>query len=205
MDMKIKFFVYLLLLNGFIQADFSGDKDIVIPTLNPGHFYVTNECYRQLSPSAKNFRERLYWLDKYNPRYYLLEDFQKDLDYSIAILADHIQVLEDKIIQQKSKLKSMTMVRAAIFSVLSIFSAQISFLAYKFRKDKELCLSSNEAIAGSVFYGALTALFTTAAVIQFKRIFYYAERLRERLERDKRILNILKKEKAAKSFKGGGN
>lgn len=219
--MKIKLFSLLLFLTGFIQANFNNDTLLLsqnaanfhamnmaqMAATNAAQQYAIDEYYQQLLPSEKNFRRRLYWLDKNNPRYCLLDGFQENIDYYIAVLTDHIKVLEDKIAQKRNGLISRSMLRATAFSALSILCGVGAYYIHKTRptstKNKQM-LDLFEGLA-LIHLGIPIALFSAAAIGQFKRVLNYTERLMERLARDKRILDVLKREKAAKVLKSSAN
>lgn len=196
--MKIKSFGWLLLaLSGAMQASLDGDKLMVSFAQNGAYLCATNEGYSQSLPNEKNFRRRLYWLDLHNPHYYLLDSFQDDFDYYIAVLTDHIVVLENKIAAQTSKFKSMGMVRGVGFSALSALCGVGSYCSYT----GTIWRQSQKEVNSTVGLGIMTAMFATVAANQWYKVYRHAERLVERLERDKRILDILKREKAAKHLK----
>lgn len=199
--MKIKSFSLLsIAMICSLQAGIDSDSLIVSFSQNSAHLYATNEGYQQSLPSEKNLRKRLYWLDKNNPHYFLLDSFQDDFDYYIAVLTDHIAVLENKVAQQKSKFKSMAMVRGIGFSVFSALLGYGSYRSYATR-DNAVWFSAHEAVQTSVSLGIMTAIFGTVAGIEFYKAAHYTERLVARLDRDKRILSDLKREKAAKNQK----
>lgn len=199
--MKIKSFGWLFLaLSGAMQAGLDSDKLMVSFAQNGAYLCSANEGYYQSLPNEKNFRKRLYWLDVHNPHYYLLDDFQDDFDYYIAVLTDHIVVLENKILQQTSKFRSTAMVRGIGYSALSALFGAGSYYSYITRNDVRW-LGSQEAVNSSVGLGLMTAMFTAVAATQFYKVYRHAGRLIERLERDKRILDVLKQAKAAKQLK----
>jgi hypothetical protein len=199
--MKIKFFIWLpMVLFGSLQAGID-NKGLIIPFAEVGvYMYAANECYNKLLPNEKNFRKRLYWLDQYNPYYFLLDSFQDDFDYCIAVLTDHIKVLENKIAQQASKFKSMAMLRGIVFSGLSTLCGAGAYQSYKTKDNYSVWGSSYNAIDSVVWLGITTAMFAATAGTQFYKVYCYSERLIARLERDKRILDVLKREKVARSL-----
>lgn len=199
--MKIKSFGWLLLaLSASMQAGADHESLIVSFAQNGAHLYATNEGYKQSLPNEKNFRKRLYWLDKHNPRYFLLDSFQDDFDYYIAILTDHIAVLENKIAQQKSKFTSTAMFKTVGFSALSALCGTGSYYSYA-TKRHNFWFCKQEAVNTAVSLGLMTAMFGAVAGIEFYKVLHYTERLAERLARDKRILEDLQREKAAKKLK----
>ncbi|HLW73407.1 MAG TPA: hypothetical protein VKR54_05155 [Candidatus Babeliales bacterium] len=190
--MKINSFCLLpIALFGALQAGINGDELIVSFAQNGAYLHSKNECYQESLPSEKNLRKRLYWLDQHNPHYFLLDDFQDDFNYYIAVLTDHIKVLENKISQQKNGLSSMAMLRGLGFDAFSTLCGFGAYYGYKIKKDN----------AAGLYCGIMSAIFGVAAVKNYYKVWRYAERLIARLERDKRILVDLKREKAAKEVR----
>lgn len=199
--MKINSFGLLIIASfGALQAGIDSDRLIVSFAQNGAYLYAKNEGYYQSLPNEKNLRKRLYWLDQHNPYYFLLDDFQDDFNYYIAVLTDHIKVLENKILQQKSGLSSMGMLRGVGFSALSTLCGSGAYYSYKTRNEVAW-QGSQGAITTGVYCGIMSAVFAVAAVTKFYKVSQYVERLIARLERDKRILADLKREKAAKELK----
>ena len=200
--MKIKSFSWLsIAMICSLQAGIDSDELIVSFAQSSAHLYATNEYYSQSLPNERNFRKRLYWLDQHNPHYFLLDSFQDDFDYYIAVLTDHINVLENKIVRQKSKFKSMAMVRGVVYSALSALSGAGAYYSYTTRNNINRWPSSQDAVSSAVWVGLTGTMFAAIAGTQFYKAYYHAERLSARLERDKRILADLKREKAAKHLK----
>ena len=200
--MKIKSFSWLsIAMICSLQAGIDSDALIVSFAQSSTHLYATKECYGQSLPNEKNFRQRLYWLDQHNPHYFLLDSFQDDFDYYIAVLTDHIKVLENKIVQQKSKFKSMTMVRGVAYSALSALCGAGAYYSYTTRNNANRWPSCQDAVSSAVWVGLTGSMFAAIAGTQFYKAYYHVERLIARLDRDKRILSDLKREKAAKNQK----
>ena len=199
--MRIKLFIWLpMMLVGALEAGIDSN-DLLIPFAEVGvYMYEAKECYDKLLPNEKNLRKRLYWLDKHNPYYFLLDSFQDDFDYYIAVLTDHIKVLENKIAQQASKFKSTAMVRGMALSGISTLCGAGAYQSYKTKDNYFVWGPSYRAIDSVVWLGIATAMFAATAGTQFYKVYRYAERLMARLERDKRILDVLKREKAARSL-----
>ena len=143
--------------------------------------------YEQRLPSEKQLRRQLYWLYRYNPRSLELKNFP--VDYFLSTLTDHIRVLEHKILQKRTGLRSASMLRGTI---LSLFSALLGYLTHDAYK-KSLSSSSQDTIGGVVILGATSALLAAIAGTQFDRVYCYVERLRDRLERDKQIRATLER------------
>lgn len=139
--------------------------------------------------SEANMRQKLYLLDASNPRYYLIKDFP--FDYYIAVLKDHIKVLEDKIALNEDGAKSSA---ARKFGVSAGITALCGGMGvYSFYNTIE----SLDKMLIMVSCGGFSVLFGLLTKDYFHKALSYAERLVQRLERDKRILAILQAEKAA--------
>ena len=201
--MKFKSYGWLLLaLSGVMQAGVDSDKLIVSFAQNGAILCAQHEGYSNSLPNERNLRKQLYWLDQHNPRYYLLDSIQDDFDYYIAIVTDHIALLENKILQNKSRFKSTGIVRGIGFSALSALCGAGAYYSYTIPKnDNYWGVVSQDAVNSSVGLGIMTAMFTYVAGMQFYKIYHHVERLKGRLERDKRILDVLKQAKAAKQLK----
>lgn len=141
--------------------------------------------YGQCLPSEKYLRRQLYWLYNYNPRSLELHDFP--VDYFINTLTDHIKVLENKIAQKNSGLRSNAMLRGTLFSAFSAVWGYVAYESYL----KSLKAGSQDTIGGVVILSSVTALLAALGGQQFDRVYRYAERLLERLDRDKEIRGAL--------------
>jgi hypothetical protein len=137
----------------------------------------------------------------------MLDDFRKDFDYHIANLLGHIKVLEDKIVQKKNGLRSSAILRGTLTSVLSVLCGYGAYTCNNYRKLAKLdlmeapflrAIGSQNMMNASLGFGLMSALLAMVAAQNFDKAYRYAERILERLERDKRILALLEKEKSAK-------
>lgn len=207
--MKNKIFTLLLSFSAACLAVQNDGDQLALTLAQAGtELYAAHQNYQKSLPNEKNFRKRVYWLDKNNPNWYMLDDFRKDFDYHIANLIGHIKVLEDKIAQKKSGLRSAALTRAAITSALSALCGYSTYLCHNYRKlakyDSSLgsfcqAMGSQNMMNATLSFGFLSAVLAIVAVQNFDKAYRYAERMLERLERDKRILELLQKEKAAKN------
>ncbi len=146
--------------------------------------------YHQFLPSERNLRRQLYWLYEYNPRALELQNFP--IDYFINSLTDHIIVLENKIIANKSGLRSGATLRGTILAAFAGIWGYVTHDTYK------KVLKGSEPFGSVVMLGTATAVLAALAGTQFDRAYRRAERMVERLERDKRIRASLEKIKAAR-------
>lgn len=146
--------------------------------------------YHQFLPSERNLRKQLYWLYEYNPRALELQNFP--IDYFINSLTDHMRVLENKIIANKSGLRSGATLRGTILAAFAGVWGYVTHDTYK------KVLKGTESFGGVVMLGTVTAILATLAGTQFDRAYRHPERLIERLERDKIIYAVLEKIKAAR-------
>jgi len=156
-------------------------------------YYFNNNCsgyeyhsYEQYLPSEKNLRRKLYWLYNYNPRALEIKDFP--LDYFINILTDHIQTLESKILHKRTGLNSGAMLRGTILAAFSAVWGSVAYNAYT----KNLKAGSRDSVE-VIILGAVSAMLATFAGTQFDKVYRHAERLLERLERDKQIRAVLER------------
>jgi hypothetical protein len=201
--MKNKVLAMLLvsLIAGINGDDDSGQLAVAFAQTGV-QLYAANQQYEHFLPSEKNFRRHIYWLDTHNPRYYMLDKFP--FDYAIAIISDHKEKLEGKIARKENGLKSAGLRVGAMVSILSGMCAGGSYICYQASKK----ITSNSAVLkeiysqnqkfNSVSFGVFSAIFAAAGVTQLYKTYHYAQRLVDRLERDKRILAILEREKAAR-------
>src|SRR5579863_3579340 len=141
--------------------------------------------YEHCLPSERNLRRQLYWLYLYNPRILEIKDFP--VDYFIDTLTDHIKVLEHKIAAKQTGLRSGAMVRGTIFAAFAAVWGYAAHEAYK------KSLHHAEEFGSVVILSAVSAILATLAGTQFDRVYRHAERLVERLERDKTICAVLER------------
>lgn len=185
------FIILLAALVGNINASDNDQVSTEIVTFDGSDMQSASAHHSQVKLlSEKSLRKQLYWLDKNNPFFYKLDSFQKDLDYYIAILTEHIKVLENKITTKRSCLKSTGMIYGLFASGLSGLCAYGAYSCYH-------KAAPQDKLVSSIVVAAMSAVYAGIAGNQFYRVSRHAERLVERLERDKRILAILEKEKAA--------
>lgn len=205
--MKNKVFALLLMasVGGFKANDDAAQLAVTLAQLGT-ETYMANQKHQASLPSRKNLLRQLFWMFEHNPAFYKLDDFRKNFDYYIASLTDHIKVLENKIALKENGLKSSGMFTGLTASGLSALCAYASY--FFFNERKNLLVNPGKAIfiVGSnpsldlmfavVGFGLTSALFAAAAGKKFYKVSCYAERLVERLERDKKFLAILEEEKA---------
>jgi|GEM_PF-3059169 len=195
--MKNKALIVLLaVFVGDISASIDGDQLAIALAEHGAELYATHQQYQQSLPNERNYRKKLYWLDKNHPNWFLLADFQKDFDYYIANVANHIKVLEYKLAQKKNGLKSFAMIRGTITAALSILSGYGAKVAICQCRNGN---TSQDMMNVSVGLSLGAGVFGLLAVQELDKAYRYAERMIERLERDKRILAILEREKATKN------
>jgi hypothetical protein len=149
--------------------------------------YEYNHHYGQCLPSERYWRRQLYWLYNHNPRSLEIKDFP--LDYFISTLTDHIKVLEHKIVQKRSGLRSNAMFKGTFFSAISALWGYVAYDAYK----QSLKKGSQDSIAGVIMLSSVAAILAALAGTQFDRAYRYVERLFERLERDREIRAVLER------------
>jgi len=195
--MKNRFLIVALAtLFSAIKGHDSTSEQLTVALAQTGtELYFAHQAHEKSLASAKNYRKRLYWLFENNPLFYKLDGFQKDLDYYIAILTDHIKVLEGKIVLKENGLKSAGMRSGALGSAMSLACGAASYIC--FAQSKKLPIAAGpDFMIGAVNFGVISALFAAIAGNQFYKVSRYQERIIERLERDKKILAVLQKEKA---------
>jgi hypothetical protein len=151
--------------------------------------YGHHHC-EQCLPSERNLRTQLYWLYEYNPRALEIQNFP--VDYFIDTLTDHIKVLEHKIAANKSGLRSGAMLRGTILAAFTAAWGHVTHDTYK------NFVKGSEPFGAVAMLGAVTAVLATIAGTQFDRVYRHAERMVERLERDKKILAVLEQIKASR-------
>jgi hypothetical protein len=157
------------------------------------------------SNTESGMRHKLYWLDAYNPNYCLLiKDFP--FDYYIAVLKDHIAVLERKIELKDDKSKNKNMRWGVVFAGLSALSLCGVYGAYCHicRINPNIDLLEAKVVS-AIFPGFFSLLTGFEATGCFYKASYHEERLARRLRRDKRILATLEKQKTALDAKKLGN
>ena len=165
--------------------------------------YVAADNAHQSQPTQSNYLKRLSWLYKNNPHFYKLHSFKEDLPYYLAAVPEKIKELEAKITAKKSGLTSRAMARGSVTTVISALCGYAAYFIYQQRKSNNMSTKypmvsqvlSQEYMYGCVGMSLLTALFAVATADNFYKVVRYAERLAERLERYKKILVLLEKEK----------
>lgn len=176
-------FLLFIGLNSFIAADDSAVQyGMAFNQNGDSQFFAAQEIRQEYYLSERAARHELYYNDIHNPHHYKLKDF--NFDYSIAIIQDHIKVLENKVLEGKTYLDSRGL---RIGSVIACFSAFMGYNSYK-------CHTRGDE--GFLGLGIMAGVLATGAGIQFYKVSRYAERLIERLQRDRRILAKLYEEKA---------
>ncbi len=202
--MKKMLVLLLISFTGTIAAHYPNNQVIVNFDCTPYYYndpyYYSDPCYLDHAhyhhepslPSERYLRRQLYWLYRCNPR--ILELAQFPVDYFMKSLTDHIKVLENKIVQKRSGLRSNAMMRGSLFSLFSALWGYVAHDVYT----KSIKKGNSQEIAAVFMLGAVSAFLATIAGTQFDRAYRYAERLLERLERDKRIFASLKEIKAAR-------
>jgi hypothetical protein len=177
-----------LLLIACVVPSNANDAQIMLSVCAGADLSIKGEKDGRLV-SEKEMRRRLYWQDVYNPHYYLLKDFP--FDYYIAILSDHITYLENQISLQKSGLKSNAMLDGALSATASACMGYVTYAFY--------VIDSQDKVPGYmipvVTMGGFATFCALVAAQRFHKASCYAERLVQRLDRDKRILATLKKAK----------
>jgi len=174
----------------------SGAHIAVALANNAARVYSAAEAQKRSEPSERNFRRNIYWLDKNNPNFMRLSTFKKDISYYIPTFADHIKLLEEKIVANKSGLTSWAMIKALLTSTLSGLS---SYSFYHLYKNPGFLFSYTDKRLHAdalVTCGIFTVLFGGLAVHYLNKVRKYKDRLIERLERDKRLLAAFEKENA---------
>jgi hypothetical protein len=179
-DVKNK--VLGLLLIACVGAISANDTQLALSICAGADLSMKNEKDGRLV-SEKEMRGRLYWQDAYNPHYYLLKDFP--FDYYIAILSDHITYLENQISLQKSGFTSNAMLEGVICGSSSVLMGYLTYIMHL------------RALADQQHIYSDSIIPLTCSTQRFHKASYYAERLIQRLERDKRILATLEKGKAS--------
>jgi hypothetical protein len=202
------FTLSLFLLTNVLSAQNDNGQLAVALAKTGTELYIAHQQHQQSLPNERNFRRKIYWLDKNNPNWYMLDDFKKDFDYHIANLMDHIKVLEDKAALKKNGLHSWAIIRGAITSVLSGLCGYSAYMFHNYRKLAQNDLSlfrhardieSQYMMNITLSFGLVSVFLGLVAAQNFDKAYRYAERILERLDRDKRILTLLEKEKDHKN------
>lgn len=143
------------------------------------------------------YRTLLYKWYKDNPCFSKMRYVQKNKEYFIAIIKKHIEKLEDKLQKKPNSLFSKSMLKGSLGLVFAAISATAfswfykrkvyshSPAAYQWEDDRSQALVSS---------GVSTLGCSAFAAWYFYKIARYAERVKERLERDKAILKLLEEE-----------
>jgi hypothetical protein len=204
--MKNKIFALLLVaFAGTIRANDDAAQLAVALARVGTEVYAADQNHKQSLPTEQNFRRQLYWLSKNNPLFYKLDDYKKNLDYYIAVLTAHVKVLEDKEALKANGLGSKGLRTGATCSVLAALNFYGAYYFLLLRQtalaDARLSFSSKaqksgDAMFAAVVFGCMAAAFAAVAGNKFYKVSRYAERINERLERDKELLAALEAEKA---------
>lgn len=192
MIMKKVFAFVLLSFVASVTAYYCNNNQVIInldPYCTPYYysdFYYNDPShhdyyFEQYLPSERYLRRQLYWLYRHNPRSLELKNFP--VDYFIRLLTDHIKVLENKIAQKKNGLRGNAMIRGTICTAFSLLWGYAAYSSY----GKRLSDSSQDTIGEVMILSTVSAFLALLAGTQFDRVYRYAERLLERLDRDKQI------------------
>lgn len=193
--MNKSFFIVLLVVVTNTLGGYQAVQYHNAPTYN--QLYVIDQTEEKSRKSEKSYRADLYWQARNNPLFYKLDEFHKDLDYYIAVLTEHIIVLEGKKLLRKNRLKSRAMLLGVIFSGMFCISGRgLYSCCERFRFKRSQILSPDFIIPVALPLGGLSILLAVASVKFFCKAYYCAERVVERLERDKKMLAILQQERA---------
>lgn len=199
--------VIFMALAGFIQAQNDDVAQLAVALTHTGvQLYAADQQQQASLPTQKNFIKHICWLFEHNPYFYKLKEYQKDMDYAIAVFKDHIESLENKIASKPNGLKSRGMILSVCSATLSALSAYSTYYFFNERKttlaagDVFSLKSTNEKTLDlmilTVSSAVVSALLAAVSGKGFYKVFRYQERLSERLERDKKILALLEAEKA---------
>ena len=197
MQKKIINFLLIVGCIGVVKANDDSGQLAVALAKTATNVYGASSQHNQSLPTQRNLLRTVYWLDKHNPHFYKLHQFQENFDYYIVALTDHIKELEGKIALGKSGLTSWGMVKGIGLSGLSALSGYTAYFLHQARymnKGASFHARQNlmEAVVSMSF---VSAIFAVVAIQQFHKVARYAERLVERLERDKRLLVNFQNEK----------
>jgi len=213
MKNKVLGLIFALLGGAIIAKDDTAQLTVALAQTGV-QLYAANEKQQQSCPSAKNVRKELFWLFANNPLFYKLHIYQKNLDYYIALLTDHVAALEAKMLVKQSPLKSNAMRSGAILSAISaLCGCGVYYTLYGrdiLQNDPSASVGkayhlSKEYMGEAVSFGLFGALSAVAAGNSFYKASRTAERIVERLERDKKLLAVLQEEKAAKDSNDSKN
>lgn len=207
--MKNKILALLLAVSmGALKAQNDDAAQLAVALAKVGvEGYIANQEYQASLPSEKNYRRQLYWLLKNDPLFYKRGDFKKDFEYSVAIIKNHIEVLQNKIASNQNGLKSNGMYAGIATSALSTLSG---VAVYYFLNERKAIQAGGESLLAtkrkseetldmmmfSVSFGLVSVATAALAAQKFYKVYRYQARLIERLERDKQLLVILEEEKA---------
>lgn len=172
----------------------SGELAVVLAH-SAAQIYIASENHKNSQPSQRNFLKRIYWMHKNNPHFYKLNAFKEDLDYYLAVLPEHIKTLEDKILTGKNPLTSKSMLKAIITSGIAAACCYSSFWFHLQKSNPHYACMTFDLHCGCVGMGLISAAFGAVATNYFYKVARYAERLVERLERDRKLLELLSGEK----------
>ncbi len=163
--------------------------------------YLAHQEQEKSLQSEVNYRKKLYWLFENNPHFYKMDRFQKNLDYYIAILTDHIKVLEGKIALKRTGFHTANMGQGILAQTLSIVSGYASYSCFNHSKALSNDLLRQESMYAAVGWGVASAMLAVVAGNRFYKVSRYQERLGKRLERDKKVLAVLQQVKADQESK----
>lgn len=206
--MKNRFFsLLLLILVGTSRSNDDAAQLTLALTQIGVDAYNAHQQTQQSLPNEKNFRKMLYWMSENNPFFYKLDVFKKDFDYYVTVLARHIETLEHKIALKQSGLESTGMGEGLVSVVLAGLCGYTSYYFFNARKALQSFEEGRYAdltrpqslilMLSTVTFGLLSAIFASTAGTKFYKVYRYADRLIERLERDKKLLALLEQEKNA--------
>lgn len=142
-------------------------------------------------------REWLYHVARDNPNFMLFKEVRENRDYFIQLIRDHIQKLEYKLIDQRSRVSFnklfhgiMSGVMGGVFIGKASYGLMTKMLKKWYKKD----------FGGALFNGAGAGIFCcTGALLCFigckhiMRAMQYKQEVQKRLERDQGILQQLER------------
>jgi hypothetical protein len=197
MKKKLLGLLLVLVVTNGVANDDSGEL-VVALAQSAAQIYVAADNNNKSQPTQKNYLKRISWLYKNNPHFYKLHSFKEDLPYYLAALPDKIKELQAKIAAKKSGLCSNAMLNGVITTGLSALSGYGAYFMYQQKNNGTFIssLRSQDLMSGCVGMSLISAFFAAIAANNFHKVIYYADRLVERLDRYKKILELLENEKA---------
>jgi hypothetical protein len=209
--MKNKIFALLFIVSvGCMKAEDDAAHLAVALAQFGTEIYVADQKNQSRLPSQKNFIKQLCWLFEHNPLFFKLDEYQKNMDYYIAILTNHIKTLELKIARKQNRLKSNGMMTGLATSGLSALCAYASYFTFSKRNaqstETALYLGGRnqfrqDMMTLTVGAGLASVCFAAVASRKFYKMLRYQQRMVERLARDKQFLAILNEEKELSASK----